>query len=89
MIALHIYSHLSGHAHSGSLSVLQTQHAVVRKEEEKLITPSLDIMKILTANMINEYTAVFKDANDKLSTTGAGKFVETWVKVGRGLDKDS
>lgn len=89
MMAQHIYSHLSGHAHSGSLSVLQTQQAVVRKEEEKLITPSLDVMKILTANMINEYTAVFKDAHDKLSTTGAVKFVETWVEVGRGLGEDS
>ena len=89
MMAQHMYSHLSGHAHSGSLSVLQTQQAVVRKEVEKLITPSLYTMKILTANMINEYTAVFKDAHDKLSTTGTVKFVETWVEVGRRLDEDS
>ncbi len=62
MMAQRMYSYLSGHAHSGSLSVLQTQQAVVRKEVEKLITPSLDTTKILTANMINEYTAIFKDA---------------------------
>jgi len=88
MMAQHMYSHLSGHAHSGSLSVLQTQQAVVNKEVEKLVTPSLDMMKILTANMIKEYTTIFKDAHNKLSTTGAVKFVEMWVEVGRRLDED-
>jgi hypothetical protein len=41
------------------------------------------MMKILAANMINEYTAIFNDARDKLGTTGAREFVETWVQVGR------
>ena len=85
MLAHHMYGHLSGHAHSGSISVLQAQQAVVRREVGKLINPSLATMKILAANMISEYTVFFKEAHDKLGLTGAIEFVEMWVQIGRKL----
>ena len=85
MLAHHMYGYLSGHAHSGSISVLQTQQAVVRGEVDKLVNPSLDTMKILNAHMISEYTATFEEAHDKLDLTGAVKLVEMWVHIGRTL----
>jgi hypothetical protein len=88
MLAQHMYSHLSGHAHSGSLSVLQTQQSIVNKEVEKLIIPSLNTVKILTANMINHYTTIFNDAHDKLIETGAVNFVDIWIEVGKNLDNN-
>lgn len=85
MLARYMYGHLSGHAHSGSRSVFQTQKAIVRGEVHMLASPSLDTMKVLCANMITEYTAIFKEAHDRLLQTGAIKFVEAWVQIGRRL----
>ena len=89
MLASYMYRHLSGHAHSGSRSVFQTQTAVVRGEVHMLVSPSLDTMKVLCANMITEYTAIFQEAHDKLLQTGALEFVEAWVKIGRRLGENS
>jgi len=47
-----------------------------------LASPSLDTMKVLCAHMITEYTAIFKEAHDRLLRTGAIKFVEAWVQIG-------
>jgi len=89
MLARYMYGHLSGHAHSGSRSVFQTQTAVVRGEVHILVSSSLDTMKVLCANMITEYTAIFKEAHDKLLQTGALEFVEAWVQIGRRLGENS
>lgn len=87
MLASHMYRHLSGHAHSGSLSVLQTQQAIVREETEHLISPSINTMKILTANMIYEYTELFPQAQPVLAKSGASAFVEIWIRIGQRLDE--
>ncbi len=88
MLARHMYGHLSGHAHSESRSVFQTEKAVVMGEVDKLVDPSLDTMKVLCANMITEYTAIFKEAHDRLGLTDATKFVEVWVQIGRRLGEN-
>ena len=88
MLASHMYGHLSGYAHSGSLSVLQTAQALINKEPEKLVKTSINIMKVLTANMIQEYSGLFSKAQDVLEESGAGQFVNTWVEVGRRLDEN-
>ena len=87
MLATHMYRHLCGHAHSSSLSVLQTQQAVVRNEAERLISPSINTMKVLAANMINEYTKLFPKAQPVLSGSGASTFVDTWIQIGQRLDE--
>lgn len=88
MLARYMYRHLSGHAHSGSRGVFQTQKAVVSGEAHKLVDPSLDTMKVLCANMIIEYTAIFKEAHDRLALTNATKFVEAWLQIGRQLGEN-
>jgi hypothetical protein len=88
MLASHMYGHLSGHAHSGSLSVLQTQQAVVRNEAEHLISPSINTLKVLAANMIHEYTALFPEAQPILTESGASIFVDTWIRIGQRLDEN-
>jgi len=89
MLARYMYTYLSGHAHSGSRSVFQTQKAMVNGEIHKLVDSSLNTMKILCANMISEYTAIFKEAHDKLLQTGAIKIVGAWVQIGRQLGENS
>lgn len=85
MIALHMYRHLSGHAHSGSLSVMQTQQAVVRNEAEYLISPSINTLKVLAANMIREYTELFPEAQPVFRKSGASTFIDTWIRIGQRL----
>lgn len=88
MLSSHMYRHLSGHAHSGSLSVIQTQQAVVRNEAEYLITPSINTLKVLAANMIHEYTELFSEAQPVLTKSGASTFVHTWIRIGQQLDEN-
>lgn len=88
MLASYMYRHLSGHAHSSSLSVLQTQQAVVRSESERLISPSINTMKILVANMIHEYTELFPEGQPILAKSGASTFVDTWIQIGQRLDEN-
>ncbi|GAJ06005.1 unnamed protein product, partial [marine sediment metagenome] len=88
MLASHMYGHLSGHAHSGSLSVLQTQQAIVRNEAEHLISPSINTLKILAANMIHEYTELFSEGQPVLKESGASTFVDTWIRIGQRLDEN-
>ena len=88
MLALHMYSHLSGYAHSGSLSILQTAQALVNKETEQLIGASIDTMKVLIANLIQEYCGLFSKAQDVLRESGASSFVEAWIHIGRRLDEN-
>jgi hypothetical protein len=88
MLASHVYRHLSGYAHSGSLSVLQTAQALINKETDRLIKPSINTMKIVMANMIQEYSGLFSKAQDVLDKSGASQFVNTWVEVGRRLDEN-
>lgn len=86
ILASYMYKHLSGHAHSGSLSVLQTQQAIVRNEADRLISPSINTMKILVANIIYEYIKLFPDAQPVLAKSGASTFVDTWIRIGQRLD---
>lgn len=88
MLATHMYMHLSGHAHSSSLSVFQSQKALLNKETEQLIGSSIDTMKVLTANMIQEYCRLFPKALTVLRESGASQFVEMWVHIGRRLDEN-
>ncbi len=87
-LALHMYGHLSGHAHSSSLSVLQSQQASINKETEQLIGASIGTINIVAANLIREYCALFTRAQDILSKDPEGSnAVKVWIKIGRGLDE--
>lgn len=88
MLANHIYGHLSGYAHSGSLSVLQMRQALENKELEKLIKPSINLMSILTANMIQEYCGLFSKAQVVLTKDLEGSnLVKQYIQIGHELDK--
>jgi len=89
MLASLMYRHLSGHAHSGSLAVLQTAQALVNKETEKLTDAAIDTMKILISNMIHEYCGLFSEAQDVLRDSRLSEFVELFVNVGRKLGENS
>ena len=54
MLASHMYRHLSGYVHSGSLSVLQINQAYENKEENRLIEASIGTINIVAANLIRE-----------------------------------
>lgn len=88
VLAWHVYSHLSGYAHSSSLSVLQTAQALLNREVGFLIRGSLDTMKVVIANMIQEYSELFPRAQDVLRKSGASSFVEVWIEAGRRLDEN-
>jgi len=88
ILASYMYKHLSGHAHSSSLSVLQTQQAIVKNEAAHLISPSITTMKILVANMIYEYTKLFPEAQPVLAKSGASTSVDTWIQIGQRLDEN-
>jgi len=88
MLASHMYGHLSGYAHSSSLSVLQTAQALVNKETEKLTGASIDTVKVLIANMIEEYCQMFPEAQKVLKDSGASNFVQVYVNVGKRLGEN-
>jgi len=88
MLASHMYRHLSGHAHSSSLSVLQSQQALTNKEPEQLIWASKGTINIVAANLIREYCALFPWAQDILSKDPEGNdIVEAWIRIGHDLDE--
>jgi len=85
MLALDMYSHLCGYAHSSSLSVLQIKQAYEKHEEELLIEPSKIVVSIVAANMILEYCELFKLSKNVLNQDQEGmKLVDLWAKLGRG-----
>jgi len=87
MLAKHMYSHLCGYAHSGSMSVLQTAQALLNKETGQLIQSSIDTMNILVANMIQEYCGLFPKANTVLIGDLEGnESVKLYIEIGRHLD---
>ena len=88
MLAEHMYRHLCGYAHSSSLSVLQWQQALMGKELEQLVGSSVNIVKVLVANVIQEYCTLFSKAQDVLKASGASEFVKTWVDIGQRLDEN-
>ncbi|MFC1928598.1 DUF5677 domain-containing protein [Chloroflexota bacterium] len=88
MLASHMYRHLSGHAHSGSLSVLQSQQVLINKEIEQLIGGSIGTINIVAANLIREYCALLSLAQDVLSKDPEGNdIVEEWIQIGHDLDE--
>jgi len=89
MLASHMYRHLSGHAHSSSLSVLQSQQVLINKEREQLIGASIGTINIVAANLIREYCALFSLAQDVLSKDPEGNdIVEEWIDIGRRLGEN-
>ena len=88
MLASHMYRHLSGHAHSSSLSVLQSQQVLINKEREQTIGASISTINIVAANLIREYCALFSLAQDVLSKDPEGNdIVEAWIDIGHDLDE--
>lgn len=88
MLASHMYRHLSGYAHSSSMSALQTAQALLNREVERLVKPSINTMNVLVANMIREYCDLFPKVQDVLRESGASGFVDTWICIGRRLDEN-
>ena len=85
MLAVHMYSHLSGFAHSSSLSVLQAKLAYKKHEETQLIEPLMTVINILTANMIHEYCELFAPSTKALESDQKGlRLVDWWMKIGHG-----
>lgn len=87
MLASHMYRHLSGYAHSGSLSILQIKESLLKKEQSQLIEASTIAITIATASLIREYSELFPRAKSALWADPKGTdIVELWVQVGRTLD---
>ena len=59
----------------------------MRSESERLISPSINTMKILVANMIHEYTELFPEGQPVPAKSGASTFVDTWIQTGQRLDE--
>lgn len=88
MLASHMYSHLSGYAHSSHTSVLQVSQALENKDVDMLVKPSMNTMNILMANMIHEYCVLFPEAKVVLEQSGASEFVDMWISIGRRLGEN-
>jgi len=88
MIALQIYRHLSGVAHSSFLSVLQSVEIQRNRVQEEAIIKSQMITNAVVANMIREYCGLLPKAREIWNTHREVKeSVEWWIKVDRGLDE--
>jgi len=84
MLASHMYRHLSGYAHSGSLSILQIKESLLKKEQSQLIEASMITITIATASLIREYSELFPKAKSALwADPKRTDIVELWVQVGR------
>ena len=82
----HMYQHLSGYAHSSSLSILQIKQAFRNGEQPRLIQSSLNTINIVTANLVREYCELFSRARSALRLDHkAAEIVETWVQIGQHL----
>jgi hypothetical protein len=83
-----MYRHLSGYAHSSSLSILQIKQSLQKKEQSFLIRASIDTVGIIAANFIREYCDLFPMAKAILDADAKGsELVGTWVHIGRRVDK--
>jgi len=85
-LAYDMYNYLVGCAHSGSLSVRQTTQALIDKVPEMPVKTSINMMNVITANMIKEYCALFSNAQDILNDSGFGELVNEWIEIGSRLD---
>lgn len=84
-----MYKHLSGYAHSGSLSILQIQQSLQNKEQQSLMRASMDTIAIATANLIRGYSHIFPKAKKALAADAKGTgMVDLWVQLGQTLDFD-
>ena len=83
MIASHMYKSLCGFAHSSSMSCLQAAQALLKGETYKLVEPSIITMKIITANMIDEYSRLFSKSRLIVDDSGAIKLVNAWIQMGQ------
>ena len=89
MLASHMYRHLSGYAHSSSLSVLQIKQAIMNKGQEQLVQSSIATMNVLIANMIWEYCGLFPKAQDVLNgEPDVRDMIKVWIDIGRRLDEN-
>jgi len=89
VLARHMYRLLCGFAHSSSLSIRQAAQAFRKGEEEYLISPSISVLDIVTANMIWEYCGLFSKAQGVLDMEPvASKMIEAWIEIGRRLDEN-
>lgn len=85
-----MYRHLSGYAHSGSISVMQTRQAVLNKEQLILVKPTMDFVNITTANFIRGYCHLFRRAKTALTADVEGhKMVRKWIQNGQTLDAET
>lgn len=87
VLSSNMYRHLSGYAHSSSLSVLQIKQALENKEELLLIRPSMSTITIATANFVREYCDLFPRAKAALTANAEGSdLVDMWIQIGQKLD---
>jgi len=90
MIASQGYTHLSGYAHSSSLSILQIKQALQRREPRRLVQSSLGVVNVLTANLTRFYADLFPKAKELLgSDSNASSLVGGWIFIGRNLNLDA
>jgi hypothetical protein len=90
MVALDMYRHLCGHAHSGSLSILQIKESLLKGEQSQLIEGTMIAIAITIASLIREYSELFPRArNALLADTKGADIVELWVQVGQTLDDET
>ena len=87
VIASYFYRHISGYAHSGSLSVIQSAQALIQGETSKLTDASIDMMKIIVSYMIKEYCQMFTAAGKILDNSPLKTLVEIFINVGKKLGR--
>jgi hypothetical protein len=89
-LASRMYSHLSGYAHSGSLSVLQTSQALNNREQTQITGASMITANITTAFLIYDFSKIFSLAKAALDAYPNEKnIVDQWRRVGQTIDLES
>ncbi len=83
-ISQKMYPYLCGYAHSGSLSVRQSQIIQNLGQQHSMNDTMLVLVNICTANMVVDYCGIFPSVRSVLSSQPqADTFVDLWVGAGR------
>jgi hypothetical protein len=89
-IATTMYGHLSGYAHSDSLSIMQISQSLNNKEQDHITNSSMMTTNIAAANFINDFSKIFSLAKAALDSYPNGhNIVDLWTKIGQSLDREN
>jgi len=83
-IATTMYGHLSGYAHSDSLSIMQISQSLLNKEQDQITDSSMITTNIAAAYFIYDFSKIFSLAKAALDAyPNENNIVDQWRRIGQ------